>query len=300
MVSLVRARGEILRNRVCVFGPPKAGKTELMGKLSEQYNLYWLDGEVGYSPLFKLPEEWQNRIKLFRIQDRDGKATFINALLKIATGAKGTICDTHGIWNCVACKNNPAATFEEICLREFTDKDMLVLDSGSALAESALAQTRLGMEITAKNEFDNWGGQGTLVSNVLRSLQNINVNFCMSTHEVEVELEDGTITVVPNSGTRNASRNTGKYFDHVVYMRVAGNKHKAGSATTYLAKVLTGSRTDVTIEEMKESTLLPFFDMDHPINKERKEKAAQQTEKAKVTAGNTMSALNKLRAGQAK
>lgn len=72
-------------------------------------------------------------------------------------------------------------------------------------------------------------------------------------------MEDDTVQIVPVSGTRNASRNTAKYFDHVVYMRVKGGKHNAGSATTYLNKILTGSRLNVTVEAAADIDLRPFF-----------------------------------------
>lgn len=300
MVALARIKEAKLRQRVCVYGPPKAGKTELISKLAEQYTLWWIDGEQGYTPLFKLPEEWQERIKLFCCHDREGKATLINTMLKVVTGAKGTICLEHGAWNCAVCASNSQATRDEICLNTFGDKDILVLDSISALAESALAHVRGSLDPSVKNEWDHWGAQGALVSQVLRTLQNKGIHICMATHEAEVELEDGTIKLVPVSGTRNASRNTGKYFDHVLYMRVANMKHAAGSATTYLNKVLTGSRLDVSIEGMKDPSLLPFFDPDHPVNLEAREK--KQAVKVAVAATNagTLSALAKLKAGQQK
>jgi hypothetical protein len=73
-------------------------------------------------------------------------------------------------------------------------------------------------------------------------------------------MEDGSTRLSPLVGTRNFSSNVGKYFDHMIYCHVVNGVHKYGSATTYQNKVLTGSRSKVSIESMKEPTLVPFFD----------------------------------------
>jgi len=60
-------------------------------------------------------------------------------------------------------------------------------------------------------------------------------------------------------GTTAFSRNTAKYFDHVVYCQVSNKKHNFASSTTYANNVLTGSRTDVALEVNKIPTLLDIF-----------------------------------------
>jgi len=54
---------------VLVYGPPKVGKTELVGALSEEFNLLWFDLEKGAATLYKLPVEQQDKIELISLPD---------------------------------------------------------------------------------------------------------------------------------------------------------------------------------------------------------------------------------------
>jgi len=51
-------------HRVIVFGESKSGKTELVGRLAERYNLLYFDLENGFETLLKLPQEWKDRIEV--------------------------------------------------------------------------------------------------------------------------------------------------------------------------------------------------------------------------------------------
>jgi hypothetical protein len=81
---------------------------------------------------------------------------------------------------------------------------------------------------------------------------------CIS-HEEEVEMEDGRKKIVPVCGSSKSSRNTAKYFDHVVYCEVKNKKHNVGSSTCFSNNILTGSRTDVQLEDMENPSLLSIF-----------------------------------------
>lgn len=279
--------------RVIVYGPPKAGKTELVSKLALKYNLLWIDLEKGYAPLFKLPAEAQERVTVISIPDTKDNPMAIKTVLKMVTGEAGTVCTKHGEWKCAVCSRNGEAELDTVHLRGMEKGSILVIDSLTQLVDSALNHVRGNMPDTAKSEWDHWAAQGALISKVLGALQQLGIHVCVISHDIEVEQEDGTIALVPVSGTRNASRNTGRFFDHVLYMRVSNAKHKAGSATTYLNKVLTGSRLDIEIEKMEEFSLLPFFDPDDPVNL-----AARATREAnKLKASDT---LNKAKGGVAK
>jgi hypothetical protein len=76
---------------------------------------------------------------------------------------------------------------------------------------------------------------------------------------VETELEDGRKKLVPVCGTTAFSRNTAKYFDHVVYCEIKNKKHNFGSSTIYANNILTGSRTDVALESDAVPSLLRIF-----------------------------------------
>jgi len=289
MASLTKIKDD-MRQRVIIYGPPKAGKTELVSKLALKYNLLWFDLEQGYEPLFKLPLEAQERIRIVRLPDTKDNPVAIKTMLNVVTGAAGTICEKHGEWKCGICSKNPEAEKEEIHLRALDETWIVVIDSLTQLVDSALNHVRGNTPDLTKSDWDHWAAQGILISKVLGAFQQMGVNVCVISHDVEVEQEDGTVKLVPVSGTRNASRNTGRFFGHVVYMRVSNMKHNVGSATTYLNKILTGSRLDVEIEKMGEVSLLPFFDPDDPVNLEAKVKREEAKAKAAAT-------LNKVGAG---
>ena len=54
---------------VLVFGPPKCGKTQLVGQLATKYKLIWFDLENGSATLHKLPPEAQDRVELISLPD---------------------------------------------------------------------------------------------------------------------------------------------------------------------------------------------------------------------------------------
>ena len=60
-------------------------------------------------------------------------------------------------------------------------------------------------------------------------------------------------------GSSKSSRNTAKYFDHVVYCEVKNKAHKFSSSTTATNNVLTGSRLDIALENSAEPSLLDIF-----------------------------------------
>jgi SpoVK/Ycf46/Vps4 family AAA+-type ATPase len=108
---------ESLTQRVIVYGPPKAGKTELVSKLATKYNLLWFDLEKGYAPLFKLPQEAQERVRVISLPDTKDVPVAIRTLLKVVTGEAGSICEKHGEWKCAICAKNPQAESEPVHLR---------------------------------------------------------------------------------------------------------------------------------------------------------------------------------------
>ena len=73
-------------HRVIVFGESKSGKTELVGRLAERYNLLYFDLENGFETLLKLPQEWKDRIELVSIPDTKVYPVAIETILKVLEG----------------------------------------------------------------------------------------------------------------------------------------------------------------------------------------------------------------------
>jgi SpoVK/Ycf46/Vps4 family AAA+-type ATPase len=81
---------------VLVFGPPKSGKTQLVGQLATKYNLIWFDLENGSATLHKLPVEAQERIELIALPDSRSYPIAIETCLKVIKGGPVIIDEETG------------------------------------------------------------------------------------------------------------------------------------------------------------------------------------------------------------
>lgn len=246
--------------RILVYGPPKSGKTELVGGLAEKMKLIWIDGENGKDTLFKLPVEWQKNIDMFSIPDTRAVPMMSETCLKIIKAVPGTICLEHGKFECPICKTankerNPVDVGSLIGKLDHC----LVFDSLTQLTSSAINQITRGKPDDYKLDYDDWGNLGKIMDIFLSQVQAARFNVVCISHETPVEMNDGKEKLVPTAGTRNFSRNTAKYFDEVVYASVVNKAHKFASATTYANNILTGSRSGKRLEDSKEPKLLELF-----------------------------------------
>ena len=246
---------------VLVYGPPKTGKTELVGKLALHFNLLWFDMENGSATLFKLPPEAQARVELVSLPDTRSYPIAIETCLKVIKGANCKICSLHGKVGCQLCSkaNVPESDYVEVCLSKLGPDTIVVFDSLTQLTNSAISHITKGQPEDYKMTYDDFGHLGKLMDIFLSHAQAAPCNLICISHEQEVEMEDGKAKIVPVAGTRNFSRNTAKYFGHVVYCRMAANKHSFSSSTTAVLNTVAGSRLDVAVEKMAEASLLSIF-----------------------------------------
>lgn len=249
------------RQSVLIFGPPKTGKTKLAGALAETMEVIYIGMENGHATLQQLPVEWQERIELVNIPDTRSYPIAIESALKIVKGAPVTICEEHGKVDCAICKKNNAPVIN-LHLNALGPNAVVIYDSLTQLTNSAIAHITKGKPDDYKLEYDDWGNLGKLMDVFLSHIQQAKYNVICISHETEVEMEDGKMRIVPTAGTRNFSRNTAKYFGHVVYAEVKNLKHKFTSGTTATVNIVTGSRTDVLLEKMNEPSLASIFTND--------------------------------------
>lgn len=245
-------------NRVLVFGGPKSGKTQLCAELAEYFNILYFDLENGWSVFRKLPQEWKERVEIISIPDTKDYPIAIQTALKVITGQRVTICQEHGKVTCPICAKAGAPS-DVVELNALDHTWIVVWDSLSQLANSAMSHITKDKDDDYKPDWGDFRVQGALMDKFLSRCQQAKFNLICITHEVEAELEDGRKKIVPVAGTREFSRNTAKYFDHVVYCQVKNKGHDFGSATTYGTSVLTGSRTDVSLENLAKASLLAIF-----------------------------------------
>lgn len=244
--------------RVLVYGPPKTGKTELVGKLAEHYNLIWFDIEKGWTTLLKLPTEWQERINIISIPDSKIFPIAAETWPKIVKGGPVSICNEHGKVSCGLC-NKENKPVDVVNMNKVSGRTIVVFDSLTQLTNSLLANITKASPDDYKPERDDWGQLKFLIDKFLSQIQAAGYNIVCITHEEEVQMEDGSNKLVPSSGSAKSSRNTAKYFDHVIYCEVKNKKHTFKSSTISGLALVTGSRTGVDMEKNKEPSLLDIF-----------------------------------------
>lgn len=245
-------------HRVLVFGAPKVGKTQLVSQLATKFKLVWFDLENGYATLLKLSPEHQKNVELISIPDSKTFPIAIETMLKVINGSKVSICEEHGKVACPICRKD-AKPESEVCLSEIGSDSIVVIDSLTQLTNSAIAYITKAKPEDYKMQFDDWGYLRTLVEKFLSQVQQARYNVVCISHEEEVELEDGRKKIVPVCGSSKSSRNTAKYFDHVVYCDVKNRKHGVASSSVYSNNILTGSRTDIILETSLSPNLLEIF-----------------------------------------
>jgi hypothetical protein len=245
-------------SRVLVYGEPKSGKTQLAAALSSDFNLIFFDLENGYETLLKLPQVQQERIELLSIPDTKVFPIAIETMLKVITGVKTEICEAHGKVSCQMCKKAEAA-FSSVCLNDLPNDAIVVVDSLTQLSNSAMNHLTKTQEELYKPEWSDYRNQGQLLDKFLSQIQQAKFNIVCITHVVESQQEDGKAKLFPVCGTTQFSRNTAKYFDHVVYCELKNKKHNFASKTTYANNVMSGSRMDICLEDKVDPTLLDIF-----------------------------------------
>lgn len=245
-------------HRVVVYGPPKSGKTELVGALSSKFKLIWFDLENGYVTLKKLPAASQANIELISIPDTKDYPIAIETMLKVIKGAAVSICEEHGKVACPLCTKNGAST-TTVELRTVQPDTIVVIDSLTQISNSIIAQAGRGKPIDFQFTYTEWLNVKAHVESFLSNLQQAWYNVVCISHEEEVEMEDGSKKIVPVCGSSKSSRNTAKYFDHVVYCNVKNRKHNTFSDTLAMNSILTGSRTDAELEKDGSKGLFDIF-----------------------------------------
>jgi hypothetical protein len=259
------------RVKALVYGPPKSGKTVLVGKLAEAgFTMHFLDLDHGIKSLMNpemLKPVARKNIQVYSLPDHRMYPIAIDTVRAILKGGLRKFCHAHGKINCPLCSKVADAKWYEIDILKFTDKDVLVIDTLSQLSNSAMSKVTL-KELQApggeeyKQTFNDYAKQGQYMEEVLSLIQVLDVNIICISHDIDSEKVESTKEyLVPIVGTRNFSKLAAKYFDEVVYVSIVNKKHSVMNTSTSAGNVLTGGRSGVKLDGLKDTeiSLLPLF-----------------------------------------
>lgn len=258
---------DVLRTKVLVYGPPKSGKTAQVAKLAiAGYTVHLFDLENGAKTLLNpaiLPPEFRKNVKIYNIPDHKDYPIADATLRALFKGGAKKYCFVHGMDRCGICSKVAGNKWsEEIDLAKFTDKDVLVIDSWTQVANSVINKIiapAVKKDEEYKPSWDDWRLQGARLDEILSKIQVSNINIVVLSHEIDVEKSETKEKIVPVGGTRNFSKTMAKYFDEVAYCSVLNKRHGIYSATTYSNTVLTGGRSGIQLESGQDASLVDFF-----------------------------------------
>ena len=249
---------------ILLYGNPKTGKSQLVGtaaRIKEIERIFWFDLENGSETLLHmgLSEEELGKITLISIPDtRDNPRGCETILKAFSSKVPIKICDEHGKVACNDCTKESKPTVEFL-LSSLTHKDLVVIDSGSQLGDSALAMAMAGKPVEAKPGWDEYALQVKWLGDILSVIQAAyHTNFVVITHVIPIEEEMNGVKkdrYFPLIGTKAFCQKVAKYFGTVVFVEIKLGKHVAGSSSTYKHDATTGSRVNAKIEAGKELSM---------------------------------------------
>lgn len=246
--------------RVLITGISGAGKSTLAAEMAEHgYNLIWLNLENAADGLLKLSSEAQDRVELINIPDSASYPIAAATLLVLFKNGRANICDTHGKDGCPICAKTPGAAITPVDFSKLTDKDIVVVDSGTQLSYSIMSYVTKDMPVEAKMERDNWGSLRKYTEFFKSQFQGFRGNLIITCQCMEAEMEDGRMLLVPSFGSAAMSASFASAFDAVIFAEIKNGKHRAFSKSTASPKVLTRSRGDFEIEKEEKLSLVNLF-----------------------------------------
>lgn len=262
LLQLKKATAVVQPNHsIMIYGPPKGGKSRLVGtaaRIKQLNRIFWFDIENGAETLLNmnLTDDELAKITIIKVADTRDNPIAVETMLKVLTAkVPQDICEAHGKVDCADCKklNQPSIKWH---LGMCTHNDLVVIDSGSQLGDSALAAACLGKPQMFKPTFDEYGMVNKWLGDICSVIQQcVNTNFVVITHDTVLKDDENKDRIFPLFGSTQFSMKCAKFFGTVVYVHKKMNKHTAGSGSTYRSDLLTGSRVGIALESSKEPSM---------------------------------------------
>lgn len=251
---------------ILIYGDSGVGKTRFAATASlipEINRIVWLDLENGADTILNmgLPDDALKKIEIFKLLDTRKDPHVMNAMLRMFSSKTDVpICEEHGRMNCLPCTSEKK-TFQQFNITKMTKNDLLVIDSGSQLADCAVNALLKGQPDDAILQIQEWGTVNNWLSSILQVIQiGRYTSSTVLTHVMYDEEYAGTgpnktlvrTKLYPLMGTKNYSTKVGKFFGTTAFLELKGGKHAGGSSTTYKVNCQTKSRLNIAIEKAPE------------------------------------------------
>lgn len=244
---------------VMVFGDSKTGKSTLVSRLTRAgYDLIWLSCDGGHTIIDKLAPEEQEKIDIIILPDTRDFPIAQDTVRRLMKGDKHDVCHAHGMIDC-RCFKKGTAGFSTYEFNRHSLRKIVVIDHLTAVTASMMSQVCKGTPDDYKPKLDDYGALSSHMTSLMRNCQIAGFNLICIAQTMEAVMEDNQKRLTPAVGSYEFGRNVAQYFDHIVYCRIKNKGHEFGSNTTYDAGIITGSRSDFAIEELKEPDLSGLF-----------------------------------------
>jgi hypothetical protein len=252
-----------------LYGETGSGKTVAASMLAEFYNILFFNGDKGLTAAkYNCHPDMLKRIHVITIPDTPEYPTLMGTMLRVVRGTDTLICITHGLVDCVICKQNKDAKQVTVNLSKLPKNWIAVFDSQTQLYTSILnfayykesgKAPGSGVPPEYKGNWDYRGIAYNCAEMFGNYVKDLKCQWISISHETMVEMEDNTSKLVPVGGSRNVSSNYGRWFGTQVYAKKQNGKHNFMTASTYSGSVQTKSRTNVRLEEQVIPSLVHIF-----------------------------------------